>query len=167
MGQKLYPGRYTVENGNDIVVFTIGMRINKWWAIHKWLPVFLAMPPMIKELYTNKEIGFLSMESFFGLRTTFMMQYWQTEQHLLAYARGPKHLKAWTDFNKKVGNNNAVGIYHETFLVQKSHYETIYGNMPKFGLGKAYGTAPVTAATKSAALRLKQEASNGHNCPND
>ncbi|WP_417898046.1 DUF4188 domain-containing protein [Bacillus haimaensis] len=157
MGQKLYPGRYTVENGTDIVVFTIGMRINKWWAIHKWFPVFLAMPGMIKELYTNKELGFLSMESFIGLRTTFMMQYWQSEQQLIDYARGPKHLKAWKAFNKKVGNNDAVGIYHETYLVQKGHYESIYGNMPKFGLGKVLGTVPVTAARKTAAQRLKHE----------
>lgn len=157
MGHKLYPGRYTVENGTDIVVFTIGMRINKWWAIHKWFPVFLAMPAMIKELYTNKELGFLSMESFISFRTTFMMQYWQSEQQLFAYARGQKHLKAWKAFNKKVGNNDAVGIYHETYLVQKGHYESIYGNMPKFGLGKVFGTVPVNEARKTAAKRLKHE----------
>jgi hypothetical protein len=34
----------------DFVVFLIGMRINKPWKVSKWLPVFLAMPRMIKEL---------------------------------------------------------------------------------------------------------------------
>ena len=38
---------------DGLVVFLIGMRINKWWKIHQWLPVFLAMPKMIKELYTH------------------------------------------------------------------------------------------------------------------
>ena len=31
----------------DFVVFIIGMRVNKPWKLHKWLPVFAAMPPMI------------------------------------------------------------------------------------------------------------------------
>ena len=34
----------------DFVVFLIGARINKPWKIHKWLPVALAMPRMMKEL---------------------------------------------------------------------------------------------------------------------
>ncbi|CAG9622459.1 DUF4188 domain-containing protein [Sutcliffiella rhizosphaerae] len=157
MGVSLFPGRYTItDNNEDIVVFVIGMRINKWWAMHKWLPVLMAMPPMIRELYMNKELGCLSMENFSRLRTTLLIQYWQSEKHLMAYARGQKHLKAWADFNKKVGNNDAVGIYHETYIVPKGNYESIYGNMPKFGLGKVMGTTPITATTKSAEHRLKK-----------
>ncbi len=37
-------GRVTATLEGDFVVFMIGMRFNKLWAIHKWLPVFLAMP---------------------------------------------------------------------------------------------------------------------------
>jgi hypothetical protein len=156
MGAKIHPGRYTVNNTEDIVVFTIGMRINKWWAFHKWVPVFIAMPPMIKELYANKDLGCQSMEHFFSLRTTLMIQYWRSEEELLAYARGQKHLKAWSDFNKKVGNNDAVGIYHETYLVKKGQYESIYGNMPKFGLGKVFGTKSISASVNSARKRLNK-----------
>ena len=36
--------RLTVDIDGDFVVFLIGFRINKFWKIHKWLPVFLAMP---------------------------------------------------------------------------------------------------------------------------
>ncbi|QFT87976.1 hypothetical protein FIU87_04840 [Bacillus sp. THAF10] len=157
MGETVFPGRYTLkENKEDLVVFIIGMRINKWWAVHKWLPVLLAMPPMIKELYKNKELGCLSMENFLRPRTSLLIQYWQSEEHLLAYAKGHKHLKAWADFNQKVGNNDAVGIYHETYIVAGGNYETIYGNMPKFGLGRALGTVPITSATKTAEKRLKK-----------
>jgi len=42
--------RMTVEIEGDFVVFLIGMRLNKPWKIHKWLPVFVAMPRMLKEL---------------------------------------------------------------------------------------------------------------------
>ena len=154
MSAEIFPGRYTVENQEDIVVFTIGMRINKWWAIHKWFPVFKAMPPMIRELYMNKDLGCLSMEHFFSLRTTLLLQYWRSEEDLMAYAKGQKHLKAWNEFNKKVGNNDAVGIYHETFLVKQGNYESVYGNMPKFGLGKVFGISKITKKNNTFKKRV-------------
>jgi heme-degrading monooxygenase HmoA len=155
MAKHIYTGRYTTENTEDIVVFIIGMRVNKRFALHKWLPVFNAMPGMIKELYTNKdELGFLSMESYFGLRTTAMIQYWRSMEDLLAYAKNEKHLSAWENFNKKVGNNDAVGIYHETYQIKNRSYESIYGNMPYYGLGKALKHIPITSERNSAKKRL-------------
>lgn len=154
MGVQVFPGRFTTENNDDFVVFMIGMRINKWWAIHKWLPVVMAMPPMIKELYADKGLGCLSIENFFSLRTTLMIQYWRSEEDLHNYAKGQMHLKAWNDFNKKVGNNDAVGIYHETYLISKGRFESIYGNMPKFGLAKVLGHKPISSSTNSARKRL-------------
>ncbi len=164
MAKEILQGRYTVEtSGSDeFVVFLIGMRINKWWAIHKWLPVFLAMPPMIRELYTNKQLGFLTMENFINFRTTLMVQYWKTEEDLMKYARGQNHLKAWNDFNKKVGKNNAVGIYHETYLIKPNQFESIYGNMPKFGLAKALGLKPVSHSNKTARQRLRTKTTKEH-----
>lgn len=53
MAKQIFTGRYTTENNEDVVVFIIGMRINKRLAVNKWLPVFNAMPGMIKELYTE------------------------------------------------------------------------------------------------------------------
>ncbi|MGE6259936.1 DUF4188 domain-containing protein [Heyndrickxia sporothermodurans] len=154
--KKIYKGRYTSVQEDDIVVFIIGMRINKWWAIHKWLPVFKSMPPMIRELYINKEtLGFLSMESYFGLRTTLMLQYWRSTDDLLSYAKDQKHLAAWKNFNQKVGNNGAVGIYHETYIVPKGSYESVYGNMPLYGLAGALGNKLITPDINSARKRLK------------
>ena len=43
----------------EFVVFLIGMRINKPWKVRKWVPVFLTMPRMIKELEANPDSGFL------------------------------------------------------------------------------------------------------------
>ena len=47
---RIHKGRWTAEIEGDFVVFLIGMRVNKPWKVHKWLPVFLAMPRMLKEL---------------------------------------------------------------------------------------------------------------------
>lgn len=155
MAKQIYTGRYTTENNDDLVVFLIGMRVNKRLAVHKWFPVFTAMPGMIKELYAHKEeLGFLSMESYFGLRTTVMIQYWRSTEDLLAYAKGEKHLKAWKNFNKKIGHNDAVGIYHETYELKKNHYESMYGNMPLYGLARAMKHIPVTKEIITARMRL-------------
>ncbi|MGD6967844.1 DUF4188 domain-containing protein [Rossellomorea vietnamensis] len=155
MRNPIFNGRYTAENSEDIVVFIIGMRINKPLAIHKWAPVVKAMPGMIQELYSNKdELGFLSMESYFGLRTTAMIQYWRSMDDLLAYAHNDKHLTAWKNFNKKIGSNGAVGIYHETYQVKKGNYESIFGNMPRYGLGKALNHFPIGTGRNTARERV-------------
>ena len=110
---------------------------------------------MIKELFMNKEeLGFLSMESYFGLRTTAMIQYWRSTEDLLAYAKNEKHLTAWKSFNQKVANNDAVGIYHETYHLKKGEYESVFRNMPLHGLAKATKHIPITAELTTAKKRL-------------
>ncbi|GAA0607806.1 hypothetical protein GCM10009001_26420 [Virgibacillus siamensis] len=105
--------------------------------------------------YENKEeLGFLSMENYFGLRTMVMITYWRSEEDLLAYSKGQKHLKAWKNFNRKIGNTDAVGIYHETYVVPAGKYEAIYGNMPVYGLAKTAKHMPVTAEIRTAKKRL-------------
>ncbi|MRX71242.1 DUF4188 domain-containing protein [Bacillus lacus] len=152
----IFSGRYTVENNKDAAVLIIGMRINKWSAPHKWIPVLKAMPEMIKELYAHKEeLGFLSMESYFGLPTTTMIQYWRSTEDLLSYAKNEKHLAAWKHFNSKAGKNSAVGIYHETFQLKAGSYESIYVNMPQYGLSKALQHIPISHGMHSARERLK------------
>ena len=147
--------RMTAEVEGEFVVFLIGMRINHWWKIHKWLPVTLAMKKMIAELYENPNMGFISHEQWFG-RTTMMIQYWKSFEHLENYAksRASNHLPAWKAFNKKIGENGDVGIWHETYLSQQGQFECVYNNMPRFGLAKAMGCVPATGRYQSASDRM-------------
>lgn len=158
MGNSIFTGRYTTQNTEDMVVFIIGMRVNNPLAVHKWGSVFAAMPGMIRELYMHKEdLGFLSMESYFGFRTTAMIQYWRSMDDLLAYAKNDRHLTAWRNFNKKSGGNGAVGIYHETYQIKGGNYESVFVNMPKHGLGKAVSASPITSELDSAQQRLNSK----------
>lgn len=156
MKKSLQEGRFTTENEKELVIFVIGMRINRFRSIRKWLPVLLAMPPMIKELSIRKDLGCLHLQSYVQLPTTMMIQYWESEEQLLAYAKGDKHTKAWKTFNKRAKENPAVGIYHETYIIPAKSYESIYVNMPVFGLGKAIGTEKVETATNTASDRLRR-----------
>jgi fumigallin biosynthesis monooxygenase-like protein len=143
------------EIDGDFVVFLIGMRINKPWKIHKWLPVALAMPKMIKELEANPEAGLLGYQQFLPGP---MVQYWRSFEHLERYARSKdqQHWPAWVDFNKKVRiASGDVGIWHETYRVAAGQYECVYGAVPRMGLAKAARHVPVAGVRDSARGRME------------
>ncbi|WP_119157565.1 DUF4188 domain-containing protein [Caldimonas tepidiphila] len=154
---EILPRRMAAEIEGDFVVFVIGMRINKPWKLHQWLPVFLAMPRMLKELERRPESGFLGAVSG-GL---LIVQYWRSFEHLEAYARSRDHLHwpAWVAFNKRTGRSRGdVGIWHETYLVRAGEYEAIYSGMPRHGLGRAGTLVPATGQRDSARGRAGRPA---------
>jgi hypothetical protein len=147
------PSRMAAEIDGDFVVFLIGVRINNPWKIHKWLPVVLAMPRMLKELAPHPETGFLGSTSAGFL----LVQYWRSFEHLEAYARNPdaQHWPAWRAFNKRMaGSRGDVGIWHETYLVKAGQYEAVYSGMPPTGLGKVGRLVPASGHRESARDRL-------------
>jgi len=78
--------RMTAKVEGDFVVFLIGMRINRLWKIHKWLPVAMAMPRMLRELSQNPTSGYLGAESWFG-KPTILLQCWRSFEDLDSYAK--------------------------------------------------------------------------------
>ena len=148
----------------DFVVFLIGARLNKWWKFPQFVTVGRAMSRMITELEAQPELGMLHVESWGG-RATIMVQYWRSFEHLHAYARATQaeHLPAWAEFNRKIGSNGDIGIWHETYLVKADEYEAIYNNMPEFGLASAGGWVPASSQKSTARGRLGQ--SDGSDAP--
>jgi hypothetical protein len=147
------PARLSAEVEGDFVVFLIGMRINKPWKVHKWLPVFLAMPRMLKELKARPESGFLG--HIFAPKV--IVQYWRSFDALEAYARDrdAEHWPAWTAFNKRMAKSREdVGIWHETYRVRAGEYECVYSGMPAFGLGEVGRLVPAAGRKESARGRI-------------
>lgn len=150
------PERMTAQLEGDFVVFVIGARVNKPWKVHKWLPVFLAMPRMLKELKANPESGFLGSVSA-GLT---LVQYWRSFDHLERYARSHDHLHwpAWVAFNKRMAASRGdVGIWHETYCVRAGEYEAIYSGMPPTGLGSVGTLVKASGRKESARARMGRE----------
>jgi len=85
---KVAAKRVTAKIEGDFIVFLIGMRINKPWKLHKWLPVFQAIPKMIRELERHPESGFLGHITGLGV----IVHYWRSFEHLEAYARDANQL---------------------------------------------------------------------------
>ena len=148
--------RVCAEVDDGVVVFLIGMRINKPWKFWKLLPVLSAMPRMLKELAAQPDLGLLHARGHFGLRNLMLLQYWKSAQHLQAFAHSTSntHLPAWQAFNKHIGSNGDVGIWHETYVVPKGHAESVYVNMPRYGLGLAGSVYPAKGPRATAAKRL-------------
>jgi hypothetical protein len=157
----IFPGRYTAQSDVPFVVFLIGFRVNRWLALRSWTRVAAAMGPMIAELKRNPQLGLLHVETFLYWRGVGMIQYWRSFEllHAYAHARDSAHLPAWAEFNRRIGGNGTVGIWHETYTVASGQYESIYVNMPRLGLGSAMPHVPVTGRLDSARARIGQRAS--------
>lgn len=158
--------RRTHAHDGGLVVFHIGMTIRKPHRPDQWLPVLTAMPPMLAELERNKaeaargeatDLGFLGAETLLGGKGPWVVQYWRSVEQLYAYASlGDRaHVPAWRAFNKAArAHPEAVGIWHETFVVPPGGVETIYANGARIGLGAATGTVPAQHRGRAARDRL-------------
>ena len=151
---KIYTGRYTTRTAQPFVVFLIGMRINRLWAVSKWWPVMLAMPSMIRDLMRNPEKGFLGGRLLIEWRGVTMIHYWCSFDDLERFARNSDdlHLPAWKMFYQRIGKGGSIAIWHETYQV--SGNESMYVNMPRHGLGQVMELVPASGQRQSARGRL-------------
>jgi hypothetical protein len=135
----VFADRYTARVEKPVVLFLIGMRFNNLLAIGRWLPVATAMPRMLAELTKKPESGLLFYRTYISGRVILVQEYWESFDKLLAYAhdRSGQHFPAWAAFNRAIGTNGSVGIWHETYLVEPGKSECVYVNMPRFGLAAA------------------------------
>jgi hypothetical protein len=156
---QIIPGRFTARHEESFVVFLIGMRVNKFFAFRKWLMTVRAMTPMLRTLYAHPEKGFLGGHLSLSWRGVTSIQYWRSFEDLEKFARDrdDPHLESWRRFNKLIGTDGSVGIWHETFLVEASKYECVYNNMPIFGLAAATKHVPALGHRETARKRLGGE----------
>ncbi len=151
----VFEGRTTARREGPFILFLIGMRVHRLWAPWEWLPVFSAMPGMMREVAANPDSGFLGAESFISLTNPLIVQYWKDFDSLLAYAhdRQGKHFPAWARFNREVGANGRIGIWHETYRIEAGACETIYANMPLTGLARTRGSIHAKAEGRLASAK--------------
>jgi hypothetical protein len=150
---QVLEGKRTTVRDDGIVVFLIGARVNRWWLLPLALPVLLRMPAMLRELARDPELGLLGVQPL-GLGG--MVQYWRSLDHLLAYTDDARkeHKPAVRRFFKRVFRNQALGVWHETYIVPRGQYETLYINMPPHGLGRFSELAPATGHLGTSRQRL-------------
>jgi hypothetical protein len=156
--ESIITDRVTVDIDDEFVVLLIGMRINKWWKIHKWLPVAVVMWRMISELSKDRDSGLLSGEYHLIGNPIVYLQYWRSYDALEAYAHDAsrKHHGAWSNFYRRVGTNGDVGIWHEAYRIAPGHYECVYINLPPFGLGRLGKLISARGGRKTSRGRMER-----------
>lgn len=150
----LREGRWTHDHEGDVVVFLIGMRVNRVRAVRQWWPVASAFPRMVQELQRDPGSGFLGGTSWVSWRKTLMVQYWRDLDALTGYAQDSArlHRPAWKEFNRRAREaGGAVGIWHETYVVPAGKHESLYVDMPQTGVVTA--TTPFPADGRGALAR--------------
>ncbi|MEQ8674186.1 MAG: DUF4188 domain-containing protein [Aggregatilineales bacterium] len=163
MTNSVFNGRYTAHIEGDFVVFLIGARINSWRKMLKLAWIGEANNAMYRVLEANSDYGYLGGEAFTRnfFRESVNITYWRSYEHLERFARNQDdpHLETWRRFNREIANDGSFGIWHETYLVKANNYESVYGNMTRFGLAKASVHQPVTGRKQTARGRLTGEES--------
>jgi hypothetical protein len=91
----IHPGRYSAEIEGDLVVFLIGMRLNRPWKLHHWWPVLAGMRRMLAELARHPEPGLLGAGTGVLHGGPAVVQYWRGFEHLERFARDPAPCPGW------------------------------------------------------------------------
>jgi len=143
----LLHGRHLADSDEPVAIFLIGLRVNRWRAIRHWLPVFRAMPAMLKELAADPESGLLGYRLLLGPapRQVTVVQYWRRAGDVRAFATATDrtHRPAQDAFWRRyVAGKGAVGIWHELLSVRAGAYEALYADMPPIGIGAIMGLQP-------------------------
>lgn len=116
------------------------------------------MPRLLRESSRNKGRGLLGYHLMTGSpRTYCVVRYWEPKEKLYAYAAAPDmlHRKAWAMINRKEKKSRQhVGLWHETYVVPEGGHESIYADMPAYGLAAATGSLPIEKRGRRGADRL-------------
>lgn len=155
-------GRFLAVNEEPIAVLLIGMRINRWRAPSRWLPVLFGMPGMLAELTADPDSGLLGYRLLWGPRfgEVTVVQYWRSAGDIRAFAHDQERLhrpaqdRFWSRYLKSVG---AVGIWHEMYSVRPGAYQCLYGDMPATGVGAITGLRPVVPTGEYGGYRHSPE----------
>lgn len=156
MSRDVFPGRYTADvDGEDVTVFLIGMRANRWWRIGRVSRIASRMGPMLVHLSRHPDAGLLRFESWFG-RTTVIVSYWRSPEHLQRFAadRDAPHLEPWREFQRSFAGSGDIGVWHETYRVHPGDSEAVYTDMPLFGLAAATAHTKIGPGRNTARQRL-------------
>lgn len=157
-------GRYTHApldpTDGELVVFLIGMTVQRWWRPDLWLTVLRRMPPMLAELSADPDSGLLGVRYALGARGPYLVQYWNSIDKLYAYASDTQatHRPAWAEFNRVVREHpDAVGVWHETYAVSRA--ESVYVATPPAGLAAALGVVPIGSGRTTGLDRARERLS--------
>jgi hypothetical protein len=153
---SVVPGRMTARLDKPVVLFLIGMRVNRLRTFPKWLWFARTMPAMLSELEKTPDAGLLWYRQYISFPIIMVQQYWESFDKLAAYSSDANkaHHPAWARYMRELAKEGSIGIWHETYLVEPGKFECVYGNMPLFGLAAATSSVKAEGHMMTAKSRM-------------
>jgi hypothetical protein len=157
--EAIRTGRWMTQRGEPFAVFLFGMRLNRVRGLPRFLWGLRVLRRVLADLEGQHAPGFLASRVYLGGRTLVAVQYWESFDALDAYARDHAlpHRPAWQRYLRLALDDPAMGLWHETYLVEPGTWEGVYVNMPDWGLGAATELREMQATRGSARDRLHQQ----------
>ncbi|KAL9027538.1 MAG: hypothetical protein Q9196_003956 [Gyalolechia fulgens] len=133
---RIMPGRWMGqlpegETSGGVVMFLLGARLNH--PLGKLGPGAVEVNEVFKDMWREAEKN-SSKWGYTERAPTFWISYWKDLKGLQKFSEGAAHRLGQNMYNSK--KLPFVGIMHETYYAPKGCWETIYDNMPPWGLGK-------------------------------
>ena len=152
-------GRWMARRDEPFAIFLFGMRLNRLRGLPRFLWGLRVLRRVLNDLDAHPERGFLAGRVYRTGRTLVAVQYWESFDALDAWARDHRrpHRKPWQQYLREALHDEAVGLWHETYLASPGGWEGVYLNMPPWGLAAGVEAVEMQATKGSARERLREQ----------
>jgi hypothetical protein len=152
-------GRWMARREEPFAVFVFGMRLNRLRGLPRFLWGLWVLGRVLRDLDAHPELGFLAGRVYRAGRTLVAVQYWESFDALVAWARDHRfpHRKPWQQYLREALDDGAMGLWHETYLASPGSWEGVYLNMPPWGLAAGVEAVEMQATKGSARERLREQ----------
>jgi Domain of unknown function (DUF4188) len=152
-------GRWMASREEPFAVFVFGMRLNRLRGLPRFLWGLRVLRRVLRDLDDHPERGFLAGQVYRAGRTLIAVQYWESFDALDAWARDHRlpHRRPWQRYLREALTDEAMGLWHETYLAGPGSWEGVYLNMPPWGLAAGVEAVEMRATRGSARERLREQ----------
>jgi hypothetical protein len=152
-------GRWMATREEPFAVFVFGMRLNRLRGLPRLLWGLRVLRSVLRDLDAHPERGFLAGRVYRAGRTLIAVQYLESFDALDAWARDHRlpHRKPWQHYLREALGDEAMGLWHETYLASPGSWEGVYVNMPPWGLAAVGEAVEMQATRGSARQRLREQ----------
>ena len=151
-------GRWMATREAPFAVFVFGMRLNRLRGLPRYLWGLRVLRRILRDLDAHPEHGLLAGRVYRAGRTLIAVQYWESFDALDAWARDHRlpPRKPWQRYLREALGDEAMGLWHETYLASPGSWEGVYVNMPPWGLAEGGEAVEMQATRGSARQRLRE-----------
>jgi Domain of unknown function (DUF4188) len=160
-------GRWMARRDEPFAVFVFGMRLNRLRGLPRFAWGLRVLRRILRDLDAHPGRGFLAGQVYWAGRTLVAVQYWESFDALDAWARDHRlpHRKPWQRYLREALGDEAMGLWHETYLASPGNWEGVYVNMPAWGLAAGVDAVEMQATRGSARERLRERRKRATRAP--